>query len=125
MLKLGRFCAAFGQMVRRFFSKPIGLTPQNRAVTGQFQTSVVETTRHSAFTLPAWSAAEFLDVPYADGLRLRAVICRLGPGEWQVTLISMSGDSGEVISVSVARTAAEAREVAASELDKSMRDPFA
>lgn len=76
------------------------------------------------FTLPRWSTAEFIDIPYAGGLVLRALICRLGPNKWQWSVMSIDGDHGEVIGIGIARSRAEARAITASELDKCMRDPL-
>jgi hypothetical protein len=111
-------------MFLRIFSKPNRTTVHHRTAE-QSPISVVETRQRAGFTLPTWEAAEFLDIPYADGVMLRAVICRLSPGKWQATIISLSGDGGEVISVNVAATPADAREIAATELDKCIHDPFA
>jgi hypothetical protein len=87
--------------------------------------SITEARHTTEFSVPRWSAAEFLDIPYADGTILRAVICRLSPGKWQSTILCLSGDSGEVISTTLSKTAAEAHEIAASELDKCIHDPMA
>lgn len=78
----------------------------------------------TAFTLPRWSAAEFLDTPYADRLLLRAVICRLGPARWQWSIMSIGKDSGELISQGTERTVVEARQTAAAEIDMCIRDPL-
>jgi hypothetical protein len=87
--------------------------------------SVTETARVAEFNLPRWSAAEFLDTPYADGLVLRALICRLGAGKWQWSILSIDGDrDGELISIGTENTVAEARCTAASELDKCIRNPL-
>ena len=86
--------------------------------------NVNEATQTAEFSLPQWSAAEFLDMPYADGLLLRALICRLGAGKRQWSIMSIDGDNGELISVGTKRTVMEARAMAASELDKCIRDPF-
>jgi hypothetical protein len=82
-------------------------------------------TQTAEFSLPQWSAAEFLDVPYADGLLLRALICRLSAGKWQWSIMSIDGDDGELISLGVEKTVVEARHTAAGELDKCIHDPFA
>ena len=76
--------------------------------------------------IPCWTAAEFLDVPCQEGALLRAVVCPLGPAKWQAIVLYLSGTgSGEVISTTAAKTAAEAHEIAASELDKCIHDPIA
>jgi hypothetical protein len=85
---------------------------------------VREAVETMAFTLPRWSTAEFLDIPYARGLMLRALICRLGPNKWQWSVMSIDGNYGEVISIGTARSRAEARATTACELDKCMRDPL-
>jgi hypothetical protein len=86
---------------------------------------VREATETTTFTLPQWSAAEFLDMPYVDGLVLRALICRLTPRKWQWSVMSIDGDrSGELIGIGTESSLADARATAASELDKCMRDPF-
>ena len=87
--------------------------------------NVNEATRATEFSLPHWSAAEFLDTPYADGLVLRALICRLGIGKWQWSIMSIDGDrGGELISVGTEKTVMDARRTAAGELDKCIRDPL-
>lgn len=86
---------------------------------------VREATETTTFTLPLWSAAEFLDMPYVDGLVLRALVCRLAPGTWQWSVMSLeAGRRGELIGIGTEGSLAEARATAASELDKCMRDPL-
>jgi hypothetical protein len=85
---------------------------------------VNEVCRAAESPISCWSAAEVLDVPYADRAVLRAVTCQLGPGKWQVLVLYLDATGGEVISSIVSKTAAEAREIAASELDKCIRDPL-
>ena len=86
--------------------------------------SIAEATHATEFSLPQWSAAEFLNVPYADGLSLFALVCRLGPGKWQWSIMCVDGDKGgELISIGTEKNVADARLTAASELDKCMRDP--
>ena len=87
--------------------------------------SITEAHRTTDFTLPHWSAAEYLDMPFVDGTILRALICRLGAGKWQWTILSIDGENGDVIGIGATKTVAEARLTAASELDKCTRDPFA
>lgn len=84
---------------------------------------VNEAFRAAESPISSWTAAEFLDVPCAGGTLLRAVACPLGSGKWQVIVLYLSGPGGEVISTTTAKTAAEARELAASELDKCIHDP--
>jgi hypothetical protein len=87
--------------------------------------SISEAPETTAFTLPQWSAAEFLDMPYVDGMVLRALICRLTPRKWQWSVMSIDGSrSGELIGIGTEGSLAEARATAASELDKCMRDPL-
>jgi hypothetical protein len=87
--------------------------------------NVHQTADVAEFTLPQWSAAEFLDMP-VDGLILRALICRLGSGKWQWSIMSVEGESeGRLISAGTEHTVADARLMAASELDKCIREPFA
>ena len=86
---------------------------------------VKEATQITAFNLPQWSPAEFLDMPYVDGLVLRALICRLAPGKWQWSVMSIDGGrGGELIGLGTEGSLAQARATAASELDKCMRDPL-
>jgi hypothetical protein len=86
--------------------------------------SITEAPETTAFTLPQWSAAEFLDMAYSDGLLLRALICRLTPRKWQWSVMSIDGERGELIGIGTEGSLAEARAAAASELDKCMRDPL-
>jgi hypothetical protein len=72
-----------------------------------------------------WSAAEFLDTPHADGLILRALVCRLGAGKWQWSISSLDGGNGALICAGFEKTIAEARETAASELIKCLENPIA
>jgi hypothetical protein len=85
---------------------------------------VREATQTTAFTLPQWSPAEFLDMPYVDGLVLRALICRLAPGKWQWSVMSIDGDRGELIGIGNEGSLAQASATAACEIDKCMRDPL-
>ena len=85
--------------------------------------NVIETTSRTDFALPAWSAAEFLDTAYENGLMLRAVICRLGPGQWQWSVMTLANDRGELISTGMERSIANARQTAASEIEKCIQDP--
>lgn len=87
--------------------------------------SVLEATHTTDFTLPSWSAAEFLDTPYGGGLLLRAVICRLAPGRWQWSIMAIENDRGELIAIGTERCVAEARRTAASEIEKCIHDPSA
>jgi hypothetical protein len=82
----------------------------------------VETARHAAIDddLSDWSVAEFLDTPLADGLILRALVCRLGAGKWQWSISSMGVGIGELISMGVESSAAGARLTAASEIEKCL-----
>jgi hypothetical protein len=57
-------------------------------------TDIGEAAETTAFILPLWSAAEFLDMPYADGLLLRALVCRSAPGKWRWSVMSIDGDRG-------------------------------
>ena len=54
-----------------------------------------EAFRATEAPMPRWSAAEFLDVPYADGAVLRAVICPSSPGKWQVLVLYLGGTGGQ------------------------------
>jgi hypothetical protein len=87
---------------------------------------VVDLTSRDAPTgvdLPDWSAAEFLDTPFAGGLVLRALVCRLGARRWQWSVCSLDGDeSGELICAGLERTSAAARDTAAAELMKCLGD---
>jgi hypothetical protein len=86
--------------------------------------SIVEAPAATGFTLPSWAAAEFLDTPYDERLMLRAVICRVGPRRWQWIVMSIAEDRGEVISLGTEASIAAARRTAASEIEKSIQDPF-
>jgi len=86
---------------------------------------VKEAAHTAEFSLPQWSAAEFLDMPYADGFVLRALICRLKASKWQWSIMAIdAGGEGELIGIGTEKTVTEARQTAASELDKCIRDPF-
>jgi hypothetical protein len=85
---------------------------------------VREATPTTTFTLPKWSAAEFLDMPYVDGLVLRALVCRLAPGKWQWSVMSIDVDRGELIGIGTEGSLAEASAIATTEIDKCMRDPL-
>jgi len=82
----------------------------------------VETAPNAAIDadLPEWSAAEFLDTALADGLILRALVCRVRAGKWEWSISSLSGDSGELISVGVENSVAAARRMAALEIEKCL-----
>jgi hypothetical protein len=69
-----------------------------------------------------WSAAEYLDTPFSDDLVLRAIVCRLQPGKWQWSIISLAGKNGELISVGVEKTADAARQTATSEITKCLEN---
>jgi hypothetical protein len=86
--------------------------------------SILEATHAIDYTLPSWSAAEFLDTPCGRGLLLRAVICRLAPGRWQWSIMAIENDRGELIALGTERSVAEARQTAASEIDKCLHDPL-
>jgi hypothetical protein len=70
--------------------------------------------------LPEWSAAEILEVPLADELVLRAVVCRMESGEWQWTVGSRGRDQGELISAGVENSPVAARSMAATEIAKCL-----
>ncbi|HWD56911.1 MAG TPA: hypothetical protein VG308_01425 [Stellaceae bacterium] len=80
--------------------------------------------RADAIDLPEWTAAEVLDAPLPDRNRLRAVVVRLGAGRWQWTINSILRDRGELISTGIEKSAAAARDMAASELAKCLTDPL-
>lgn len=81
-------------------------------------------THATEFHLPQWAAAEFLDVPYAEGPVLRALICRLSAGRWQWSIMTVGDDSGEIISTGTERSVTGARQAAASEIDKCIHNPL-
>lgn len=84
-----------------------------------------QATQATEFRLPQWAAAEFLEVPYAaDGPLLRAIICRLGAGRWQWSIMAMGEESGELISAGTATSVSGARQAAASEIDKCIHNPL-
>jgi len=74
--------------------------------------------------LPDWSTAEILEVPLADELVLRAVVCRMDSGEWQWTVGSRGRDQGELISAGVETSPVAARSMARSELSKCLASPL-
>ena len=49
-----------------------------------------------AVNLGDWSAAEFLDTSCAGSLTLRALVCRLGAGQWQWSIISYDGEHAAI-----------------------------
>jgi hypothetical protein len=83
-----------------------------------------EAAQATEFNLPQWSVAEFLDTPYADGLVLRALVCRLKNDLWQWSILSIGKEMGELISIGTENSLAEARRTAAVEIDKCIRDPL-
>jgi hypothetical protein len=87
--------------------------------------SIIEAPAATSFTLPSWTAAEFLDTPYADGSMLRALICRLSPSRWQWCVMSLADDRGEVISLGTETTLGAARQTAAGEIEKCIQDALA
>jgi len=78
-----------------------------------------EATQSTAFNLPQWSAAEVLDVPF-DGLVLRALVCRLAPGKWQWSVMSIDRDWGELIGIGNEGSQAQASATAACEIDSAI-----
>lgn len=70
--------------------------------------------------LPEWSAAEILEVPLADELVLRAVVCRMQSGQWRWTVGSRGPELGELISTGVESSPVAARSMAKSELSKCL-----
>jgi len=72
-----------------------------------------------------WSAAEFLDAPFSGDTKLRAMICRLGPGKWQWVIMSLDCRSGELIASGTETDISAARTRAASEIAKCLESPFA
>ena len=84
--------------------------------------SIIEAPAATEFALPSWTAAEFLDTPYANGLMLRALICRLAPSRWQWSIMSIAADRGELIGLGVERTIGAARRTAAGEIEKCIQD---
>jgi hypothetical protein len=102
-----------------------GANQRHEQIEGVIAMNIVEAVRATEFSLPQWSAAEFLDMPHADGLILRALICRLGAGKWQWSIVSIEGDRGELISIGTEKSVEKARSTAAAELDKCIRDPLA
>ena len=77
-----------------------------------------------AVNLGDWSAAEFLDTSCAGSLTLRALVCRLGAGQWQWSIISYDGEHAELISIGTETSMAAARAVAAAELTKCLENPI-
>jgi hypothetical protein len=85
----------------------------------------VRETTNAEIAFSLWSAAEFLDMP-ASGLVLRAMICRVGDGKWQWSIMSIEGDSeGRLICAGLEKTIGDARLTAAAELDNCIHDPMA
>jgi hypothetical protein len=77
------------------------------------------------FESSAWSGAEILDEPAADGITLRALVCPVESGKWQWSISALGGDSGDLISTGIEASAAKARRTAMSELAKCLEDPLA
>ena len=71
-----------------------------------------------------WSAAEFLDAPFSGATKLRALICRLGPGKWQWIIMSLDNHGGELIASGVETDVSAARTRAASEITKCLESPY-
>jgi hypothetical protein len=71
-----------------------------------------------------WSAAQVCDTPFAGGLTLRAMVCRLATGNWQWSVISLAGDQGELISNGTTNSAAAAQRMAMDEVAKCLGDPL-
>jgi hypothetical protein len=74
--------------------------------------------------LAEWSAAEVLDTLFSDGLTLRALVCRLGAGKWQWSVISLDGDRGELIGIGHEKSLAAARATATAEVAKCLDNPL-
>ncbi|HZK90154.1 MAG TPA: hypothetical protein VFC56_08420 [Stellaceae bacterium] len=72
--------------------------------------------------LPRWAAAEILDAPFSDGVVLRALVCRLGAGRWQWSILSLGEGDGEIICSGVEKTTLDARATAASEIAKCLEN---
>jgi hypothetical protein len=82
---------------------------------------VIAPSRPPALDSAAWSEAQIFDTQITPDLTVRALVCRL-PGSWQWCVVSIDGDSGAVISVGVADSAAAARRVAADEVAKCLEN---
>jgi hypothetical protein len=74
--------------------------------------------------LAEWSAAEVLDTPFSDSLTLRALVCRLGAGKWQWSVISLDGRRGELIGIGLEKSLAAARATATAEVAKCLDNPL-
>ena len=85
---------------------------------------VAEPLRSSELAFRVWSEAEILDTPTTVGLTLRALVCRLTPGQWQWSVSSINHDHGELISIGVERSAAAARQTATDEITKCLDSPI-
>ena len=88
---------------------------------------IVDLDRSSRATgadLAEWSAAEVLDTPFSDDLTLRALVCRLSAGKWQWSIISLSGDRGELIGAGLEKSLAAARATATAEIAKCLDNPL-
>jgi hypothetical protein len=75
--------------------------------------------------LPEWSAAEILEVPLADELVLRAVVCRMESGQWRWTVGSRGPELGELISTGVESSPVAARSMATGEIAKCLESALA
>lgn len=69
-------------------------------------------------SLPQWTAAEILDIPFADEEALQAVIYQVGAGRWRWSISALGSERGELISAGTAKSAEAARIIAASEIAK-------
>lgn len=87
---------------------------------------VVLPVRGLGLDLPPWSPAESLDLPLADGLVLRALVCRFEPEQWQWSISSINGEvSGQLICSGTTQKVAEARRIAVSEIGKCLTSAIA
>jgi hypothetical protein len=72
-----------------------------------------------------WRAAEFLDVPYADDVVIRGLICRLPEGrKWQWSVIVLDSGRAELVDAGTEKSLAAARQTAASEIEKCISSPL-
>ena len=71
-----------------------------------------------------WLYAEIQDVPFVEGVIVRAIVCRIGIAIWQWSVVAMDGDRGELISIGTMPDKVSARRAAASEVGKCFSSPF-
>lgn len=82
--------------------------------------AIIAPSRTVARASAAWSEAQIFDTRLTPDLTIRALVCRLPDGCWQWCLNSIDGESGAIIALGVAESAAAARRTAADEIAKCL-----